>query len=192
MNVVEQIEEIVAREMRSDAPHVDARIDDAVDKLMSAAIGPGIGDILERRYRDYVVLSGLGSKLPRLADDLRQMRSWEIAASPEPLALLPTTEGYVLVGRYWACPDEHLLEIDKTMLLRPGPAARFRRDMHVLAEHGKLHPYAGRGYYNWLVGERSGTIVLSAWGALRPLLDSERDDLLASLDRLLERRTEVP
>jgi hypothetical protein len=63
--------------------------------------------------------------------------------------------------------------------------------MATLAEHGKMHPYAGRGYANWYVGEPSGTLVLSTWTVLAPCEPDEADAWLATVDKRLARRVEA-
>ena len=127
-----------------------------------------------------------------LVDTLTRMRPWDIAAAPEPVALIPTTEGHVFVGRYWACPGEQLLPVAGTSVrLAPAACLRFRNEMRLLADRDLLHPFAGRGYEAWRVGERSGTLVLTHWAAFRHLLETEKEEMLERLDELLLRRQEV-
>lgn len=189
--VMSAIDAIIAREGDSDALYPGVLISDAIARELPALLGPGVGSILERRLRDYVIHIGYGG-LRALADDLVTIRALEIAAAPELVALRPLREGYVLVARYWACPGEQLRDVGARSEISASAAVRFRHDMQVLAQHGKLHPYAGRGYDGWLVGERSGTIALAAWNALRPLSDHERDEVLEGCERLLARLVRRP
>lgn len=184
MNIVNEIRAIVAREMaapgRRDEP---SRISGAI----AALAGEDSGDILERFYREYTIQIG-GEGLRTLAETFEWMRSLEIAAAPEVAALIPTSDRYVLVGRYWACTEEKLLSVrSENVTFREAARKRFRRDMEVLAEHGKFHPYAPRGFFHWFVGESSGTIVMDSWLALRPCSARERDQLLERLDELFAR-----
>ncbi|MGC4067404.1 MAG: hypothetical protein QM784_22715 [Polyangiaceae bacterium] len=143
------------------------------------------------RNRDYVIQRAFGAKLPLLVDALTRMRAWNIAAAPEPVALIPTREGHVSVSRYWACAGERLLPVyGSDIRLAPEACARFRQEMQLLAERDMLDPYSGRGHNAWLVGERSGIIVLTHWAAFLPLLERQKEKLLERLDELLLRRQE--
>jgi hypothetical protein len=127
------------------------------------------------------------------AEDLAWLRSLGIASAPEVAALIPVGHGYVIVRRYWACPGEQLLPVPWTnVVFREAARKRLRRDMEVLVEHGKIHPYAGRGFSHWSVGQASGTIVLDNWYMLRPYSPYEREAFLESIDKLLARGIEQP
>jgi hypothetical protein len=180
VNVVKEIEAIAAREALSDAPYLSWRIGEAI----TATLGPGEGDGLEKLIRQYVVRIG-GQVLVTDSENLTWMRTLDIAAAPELLALIPARNLFVLVGQYWACTDEQLLEVDRTIDFTPEASARFYRDMVTLADQGKYQPYAGRGDAHWRIGATSGTIVLRSWTALSPLPPDERAAVLQRIDRKL-------
>lgn len=183
MNIVEEIRAIAAREAASGAPYLGSRLDDAI----AALLGPGIGDILEKFYRQYVIRIG-GQGLVQDAERLRWLKQIDIAAAPELLALIPASGHFVLVGRHWACADERVVPVDDhAHAVTLEASRRFRRDMEVLADHGKFHAFAGRGVHHWLLGETSGTIVLSDWTVLRPLDPRDRAEVLGAVDRQLAR-----
>jgi len=183
VNIVEGIRAIAAREAASGAPYLGSRLDDAIATLL----GPGIGDILEKFYRQYVIRIG-GQGLVHDAERLRWLKQLDIAAAPELLALIPASGHVVLVCRHWACNDEQMVPVaDQTHLVTPEATRRFQRDMQVLADHGKFHAFAGRGLHHWFIGETSGTIVLSDWTVLRPLDPRDRAEVLGAVDRQLAR-----
>jgi len=158
VNVVEELRSIAAREAASNSPQLGSRLDDAI----TALLGPGIGDHSEKFYRQYVVRIG-GEWLIKDAERLAWMKQLEISAAPELLALISAGGYSVLVGRHWACTDEQLVPVDrKKHVLTPEAIRRFHRDMVVLSDHGMFHPFAGRGFAHWLIGETSGTIVLNS------------------------------
>lgn len=184
MNVFKEIESIALREAESDAPFLESRIDDAI----TAMLGPGTGDILEKLYGQYVIRIG-GRGLSNDSEKLTWMRPLEIAAAPELLGLIRAGNLLVLVGRYWTCTDEQLLDVDPGKQdVSADASARFRHDMVALADHGKYHPFAGRGFAHWRIGAKSGTIVLTSWNALAALPPDdpdERDVLFRRIDRQL-------
>src|ERR671938_660361 len=101
VKIIDDIQTVIARETASKAPHLASRLDDAFDTLL----GPGVGDVLEKTYHQYVIQIG-GEALVDDAEKLTWMRPFEISSAPELLALLPAGDRLVLVGRYWACTDE--------------------------------------------------------------------------------------
>jgi hypothetical protein len=186
MNLIEEIEQIVARETSSRAEHEVWRIGQAIAAL------PGVATrgLLERSYLEYVIQIGRGDALKNECAVLTWVRPLELAAAPEVAALLPITNGHVLVRRYWACAGERVLPVETTNAAFREPARRrFRQDMDVLAAHDKIHAYA-RGIRHWFVGETSGTIVLNSWFALKPCSEPERDELFEWIDDLLASRAE--
>jgi len=181
VNVVEELRSIAAREAASNSPQLGSRLDDAI----TALLGPGIGDHSEKFYRQYVVRIG-GEWLIKDAERLAWMKQLEISAAPELLALISAGGYSVLVGRHWACTDEQLVPVDrKKHVLTPEAIRRFHRDMVVLSDHGMFHPFAGRGFAHWLIGETSGTIVLNSWSVLWPFEPRERAEMLSAVDRQL-------
>ena len=140
------------------------------------------------RYNEYEIGISLGEQVREELEILAWARPLDIAAAPEVAAVFPTTDGNVLVRRYWGCPDEQLLPVESTeVTFRAAARDRFRRDLEVLAEHGRVHPYV-RSYHHWYVGETSGCIVLNSWAAVAPAEPGEAASLLAVVDKLLARR----
>jgi hypothetical protein len=188
MSIIEAVKEIVARE--SSATPADGelgRINLAIRAL------PNIDGrtTSTQRCREYEIEVGLGHGLRHESEALTRLRSLDIAAAPEVAVLIPLREGHLIVRRYWACPDERLLPVRETTApLRAGARARFRRDIEVLLESGYVHPFADRGFFHWLVGEASGTIVLDTWSVLTPSPELDHEQLLPSIDALLARRSE--
>lgn len=186
MKLIEDIEQIVARETRTRAQHEVWRIGQAIAAL------PGVESRghLERSYFEYVLQIGRGDALQNEAAVLAQLRPLGLAAAPEVAALIPISDGHVLVRRYWACPGERLLPAETTSArFRDAARRRFRHDMEVLAANGLIHPYA-RGLRHWFVAETSGAIVLNAWYAVKPYTQRERDELFGWIDDLLASRAE--
>lgn len=184
MNLVDEIEQIVARETRVPAQHEVWRIGQAIAAL------PGVTarGHLERSYFEYVIQIGRGDVLSNEASVLTRLRPLDLAAAPELVALIPTTHGHVLVRRYWACAGERVVPVeDSDAKFTAAARQRFRRDMEELAAHGLIHPYA-RGLRHWLIGETSGTIVLNSWLAVTAFTPRERDELFGWIDDLLASR----
>jgi hypothetical protein len=160
MNLIDTVTEIVAREVGADSTEpVRVRIRQALSELpdMDAR------DILERRWFEYDIEVQSRITIDLEVGILASIRSLDIAAAPELVAVVPFGNSGVIIRRYWACPGERLLPADPNV--RPFDVAaseRFRRDMAVLAEHGKIHTFA-RGFPHWFVSERSHTIVLNEW-----------------------------
>jgi hypothetical protein len=143
---------------------------------------------LDIHYREYVVRTALGDDLGEEQALLARIRQLNIAAAPEPVALLPTVEGQVSIVRYWACPGEELRRLDETKVpLRPEAIERVRHDIRVLTDAGLFHPYA-RGTYHWWIADPSGTLVLERWGVARQGSDTERSELVESVESMLQRR----
>jgi hypothetical protein len=175
--VADTLRAIVASEGGENAVAARVRIRQAMAREMSTLLGPGERSDCDHRYRDYLVCVAGG--LTELEARLRAMRSLDIAAAPEPLVLFPTEAPLVLLARYWACPGEQLVDAESDSERIPAEAAaRFRRDMHALAAHDLLHPYAGRGFYSWRISEQSRTVVLLHWIAqldCTPTADRSRE-----------------
>ncbi len=181
MNIIEEIQAIAAREVASDAPYLASRLDDAI----TALLGAGTGGISDKIYRQYVLQIG-GDSLIKDAEKLQWLKQLEVSAAPEPLALIPADSHFVLVARYGACSDEQLVPVErKKHVLTPEAIRRFQRGMVALADHGMFHPFAGRGFAHWLIGETSGTIVLNSWSMLWPFEPRERAEMLSAVNRQL-------
>ena len=178
VNLIDEIQKIVARETSNcGSGNEEVRIDESIAGLL----GENSGTILERLHQELAIQIRYGEGPRKLADDLTWMRDLEISAAPEVVALLPITNGYVLVSRYWACPGERLISAQTTNVkFQTDACPRFRRDMEVLADHGKMHPFAGRGFAHLFVGEQTGTIVMNAWSVLKPCSPRERSSLSRS------------
>lgn len=91
------------------------------------------------------------------------LRQLEITAAPETVRTYAFGDNCLVVRKYWACPDEKLIELhDSGLKLKEDARKRFVADMQRLFDHGKLYPYI-RGDAHWLVSENTGAIVLSPW-----------------------------
>lgn len=185
MSLIEEVTAVVAgvRALGLPSEEETPKIRDEI-----AAI-PGVATAdLEHRYREYVVQVGWGGGLKNEAAALEHVRPLDLAAAPHAAALLPTSEGFVLVRRYATCPDEAFVNVDRSdVRFSKAASARFRDEMHRLFDSGVYHPYA-RGFSHWWVAEPSGTIVLDSWFALRRLDDREHAEQVELIDRKLAER----
>lgn len=132
----------------------------------------------------------IGVSLPDDDTEHDQLLAWlrdlDIAAAPE-RALRVRGSGFeVHVTRYWICPGERLIPLDKFHGKLTAPAReRFRRDMERLFDHGKMHAYI-RGEAHWLVSETTGAIVLSSWELIPA---KKRDEYFEAIDRTLAKHS---
>jgi hypothetical protein len=185
VKLIEQITAVVAgvRALGLRSEEETAKIAEAIEAL------PGMQtDGIEHRYREFVVQVGWGGGLKNEAAALEHVRPLDLAAAPQAAALLPTSEGFVLIRRYAACPDETFVNVDRSNVrFSKEASARFRREVHRLFESGVYHPYA-RGFSHWWVAESSGTIVLDSWFALRRLDEHEHAEQVELIDRKLAER----
>ncbi|HZJ64342.1 MAG TPA: hypothetical protein VFD36_12555, partial [Kofleriaceae bacterium] len=96
MKLIDDIEQIVARETSTHAQHEVWRIGQAIAAL------PGVASRghLERSYFEYVLQIGRGDALKNEAEVLGRLRPLDLASAPEVAALIPITDGHVLVRRY--------------------------------------------------------------------------------------------
>jgi hypothetical protein len=160
MNLIDTVTEIVAREVGADSTEpVRVRIRQAISELQDM----DTRDALELRWFEYEIEVQSRITIDLEIGILASIRSLDIAAAPELAAVIPFGNSGVIIRRYWACPGERLVPAEPSV--RPFDVAareRIRRDMAVLAEHGKIHTYA-RGFPHWFVSEHSHTIVLNQW-----------------------------
>ena len=186
MNVVEEVKKIVSQVTSAAHPTESETL--RVGQAIAAFPGVDARDLLRSRYNEYEIGISLGDRVREELEILAWARRFDIAAAPEVAAVFPTSDGNVLVRRYWACPDEQLLPVKSTeVTFRASARDRFRRDLEVLAEHDRVHPYV-RSYHHWYVGETSGCIVLNSWAAVTAAEPGEAASLLAVVDKLLARR----
>jgi hypothetical protein len=146
MKLMDDIEQIVARETSTRAQHEVWRTGQGVAAL------PGVESRghLEESYLEYVLQIGRGDAVKNEAAVLSQLRPLDLAAAPEVAALIPISDGHVIVRRYWACQGERLLPAETTSVrVRAAARQRFRHDMEVLAANALIHPFA-RGLRHWL------------------------------------------
>ncbi len=182
IDVVREVTTIVER-----LGHPPGDDPDLYPMTLALAALPGVDarKPLDIHYREYAVRTAFGDDLAEEHALLVRIRALDIAAAPEPVALLPTAEGQVSIVRYWACAGEQLRRLDETKeALRPEAIERVRRDLRALTSAGYVHPYA-RGTYHWWISEQSGTLVLERWGVVRPGSEAERDELVESVESML-------
>ena len=186
MDVLGKVRDIVDRVTATSGPEGDEL--PRICQELRALPDIDASDPIAFRYREYVIAPGFTMHLDREAEILRWVRGLDIAAAPELVALVPFAEGQaVLVSRYWACEGEILRPVRSLREpLQEQARRRFRRDLATLADNGAIHPYA-RGTMHWFAAERSETLVLNGWSALRRCNREECDDFLAVVDQVLSR-----
>src|SRR5262245_62097190 len=106
MNLIEEIETIVARESATQSSEpLESRIQDAIGRLPDM-------DTRERQgpyWFEYEVMFRDREEADAEAEILTWLRSLEIAAAPEVAAVIPfRRDDRVFVRRYWACPGERI------------------------------------------------------------------------------------
>ncbi len=195
MNIVDQVAQIVARVRATPPAYPPANELEAIQQRQSYRISKAIEELpgmdnrdpMPHRFQEYTIYVGGGDGESGQASVLRWLRPLEIGAAPEVSALLPFSGGHVLITRYWACPGETLVGFRDETRVPEAAAVRFRRELGVLADHGKLHPMAVR-CGAWAVGDSSGTIVLAPWSTLKTIdSDEDRDEMFAYVDHMLAR-----
>ena len=131
---------------------------------------------------------GMGRRFDHELEALGRIRELELSVAPHVAGMFTTDRSQVIVRRYWACKGERLLKANEEPVKLSAPASgKFREDLVRLADAGFMHAAAFRGMTYWLVGERTGTIVLDGWAALQPLRD--REAMFEAIDASLSRNS---
>lgn len=129
--------------------------------------------------------------LDRVRDEARQLDRLghlDLAAAPRLVSVVPLGKYTgILVSRYSAFAEERLVRA-AAQVFRPAAQDQFLRDMKVLAEHGLIHPYAGRGLHAMWVTSETGGLVLDSWHVVREADADERAEVLHAVEKLFARQ----
>ncbi len=183
--------DIVARVGASTPPaHYLTAVMDELVAMPNAEREP---DTLVVRSSEYEIRVGRLGFLQLIMENLATLRSYSLTVAPEVVGCIPLHEENrdgILVLRYAACRGERLRRAHTTSEpFNEAARQRFRHEMQVLADHGKIHPYA-RGLMHWLVSSETGTLLLAEWVVVRDAEADERRELLEIVDELLARRSQ--
>jgi hypothetical protein len=144
------------------------------------------------REHQYEIKLGFAEHMQSEIKALELVKPLDLTAAPEFVDLLPldaTSGDAVLITRYKALDGEWLNMADKVRTrFHPEASQQFREDMQKLADAGLVHPYV-RGIFHWIVSSESETIFLEGWHAIRRGSESERAEMMETVDAILASRT---
>lgn len=182
LNISQQIAEIVAQEIAVTSLPKGKELIEVTGELQRLT-GKYNGCSTTFYYQEYEIQVGKSWWLHAIAQTLEKLRPLSLSVAPELVAELPAGEGNtVLVSRYSACAGEELLHVYSfESAFNDEAAQRFRSEMQTLADLGLVHTYIRGGAY-WMVGSKTGTIVLKEWHTLESGTPQQGVEMLRSIE----------
>ncbi|MBY0404822.1 MAG: hypothetical protein K2X66_13055 [Cyanobacteria bacterium] len=131
---------------------------------------------------------GFRMMMDTIGDQHRYLSGKGIKAAPELVTYQPINDSdAVLILRYPGTETQDLLSYEPLKNTVSTAAKKlFWDEMNQLAQDGVMHPYAGRGFYNWKLNPTSGTIHLTQWEAIQPMFGPEISESLEKIKGLLD------
>ncbi len=185
-NISQQIAERVARVLTSNSLRNGADYLEIIE-ILKGLSGKFDGWATTFYYHEYMIQVGNSWWLNGIAQTLEKLRPFSLSVAPELVTQFSVdNDKTVLVARYTACANEQLIRVDSfETAFNEGAIKIFQNEMKSLADRGFVHTYIRGGLY-WMVGNKTGTIVLTAWHSLEEGSPHDCAYMLRTIDHVFQ------